>query len=66
MVNDELCFENVPELKCDHEEADTRLIFHTKHVSDNMYANVVIKTPDTDVRIILISLAGDISSNLYM
>ena len=38
---------NVSELFCNHEEADTRLIFHAKHISQT-YEKIVIHTPDTD------------------
>ena len=48
---------DVEALKCDHEEADTRLLFHAKHASES-YSKVMISSPDTDVAIIALSLYG--------
>ena len=37
-----------PTLACNHEEADTRLVFHTKQLSRS-FKKIVIHTPDTDL-----------------
>ena len=41
----------VPELKCSHEEADTRMILHAKHIQ----GPVLIHADDTDVLVLLLS-----------
>ena len=41
----------VPELKCSHEEADTRMILHAHHAG----GTCVIHSDDTDVQILLLS-----------
>ena len=43
-------------LTCDHEEADTRLLLHARHACDELYDKVIIRSPDTDVAIIALSL----------
>ena len=42
------------QLACNHEEADTRLILHTKYCECQGYRNVVILTNDTDVVILAV------------
>ena len=56
--------EEVPDLFCDHEEADTRLLLHAKHAS-SVYSNILIQSPDTDVMLLCIAFAGELSNNLY-
>ena len=56
---------NVSELFCNHEEADTRLIFHAKHISQT-YKKIIIHTPDTDVLLIALGLANKINCTLLM
>lgn len=47
--------EEIKELWCSHEEADTRMIFHSQYIARNtMNANIVIRSTDTDVLIILL------------
>ena len=49
----------VPELKCSHEEADTRMILHAKHIQ----GPVLIHADDTDVLVLLLShsnVLGDV------
>ena len=41
--------EQVRDLFCLHEEADTRMLFHAKHAADQGFTSIVIVTPDTDV-----------------
>lgn len=54
----------VPELTCDHEEADTRIALHCCHAGSS-YLNVAVKSPDTDVAIILLSLMENITPDVY-
>ena len=42
--------------RCDHEEADTRIVVHVQHVLDEGYKQVFVRTVDTDVLVILIGL----------
>ena len=55
----------IPELHCDHGEADTRLLLHTKHATPN-YDGIVIRSPDTDVFILLIGLKSSLDAAVYM
>ncbi|KAK3740844.1 hypothetical protein QZH41_000596 [Actinostola sp. cb2023] len=43
--------DHVPELRSDHEEADTRMILHAKHASSSKQ-RIVIQSPDTDVAVL--------------
>ena len=40
------------ELKCSHEEADTRMLLHATHASQNGYKTTVIVSEDTDVMVL--------------
>lgn len=55
----------VPELKSDHEEADTRLLLHAKHASENGYRAVAIKSPDTDVFVMMAAMQSRITGDLF-
>ena len=44
------CSSAVPELECNHEEADTRIVLHAKHAN----SPVVIHADNTDVMVLLI------------
>ena len=48
------------ELECDHEEGDTRVYLHNKHAVDNGAEQVIVRSPDTDVLILGVSLLADI------
>ena len=41
------------ELECDHEEADTRIIFHLARM--HQHENVLVRSSDTDVMVVLLS-----------
>lgn len=45
--------DEISELQSDHEEADTRILLHAKHASHD-YDHVVIRSPDTDVFVLLV------------
>lgn len=53
----------IEELYTDHEEADTRLVLHANHAAIH-HRHVVVRSPDTDVFILLISLKSSIPSSL--
>ena len=55
----------VVELECDHEEADTRLLLHAKHASDHGFSVVAIKSPDTDVFLLMVAMEQNFSADLY-
>ena len=44
----------VPALQCSHNEADTRLLLHAHHASNNGQQAVVIRSPDTDVAVLAV------------
>ena len=54
----------VEDLTCDHEECDTRVFLHAKHAAQE-HTTVVIKSPDTDVAVIALSLQPDLPCRLY-
>ena len=64
VVDNEVVVEEIQELECDHEEADTRMILHAKQASTN-YSNILIKSPDTDVMLLSISLAQEEVGSVY-
>ena len=55
--------EEIQELKCDHEEADTRIFAHAQHAAE-FVNTVVIKSPDTDV--FVIAIASQLSINAQL
>lgn len=54
----------VDELSCDHEECDTHIFLHVKHTAKD-YQNVIIRSPDTEVAVIGISLKSQLPVNLH-
>ena len=63
-LQDEVVIEEVHELYCDHEEADTRLLLHAFHASLSQ-ESVVIKSPDTDVLILMVGHKHAVAADLY-
>ncbi|XP_065185756.1 uncharacterized protein LOC135816485 [Sycon ciliatum] len=55
----------VPSLKSTHEEADTRLLLHASHAAAAGHANVTIKSPDTDVLVLAVSVTNRIPAALH-
>ena len=49
------CLDNDTLSPCNHEEADTRMFLHVAHAS-KQFSNILIKTVDTDVVVLAISL----------
>ncbi|XP_065682967.1 uncharacterized protein LOC136095951 [Hydra vulgaris] len=67
--NSTYCFRNsictkLPELRSDHEEADTRLLLHCKHDSVS-YVQVILASPDTDVFVSALYHSWFISATLH-
>ena len=54
VTNGATTISHVPELECDHEEADTRMILHAAHGS-RLHDTIVINSPDTDVLVLALS-----------
>ena len=52
----------IPELESNNEEADTRIMLHAQHVSQDFPKNLVL-SPDTDVFIICLSFQPVIDAN---
>ena len=50
-----LSSEPVFELYGNHDEADTRIAFHIRHVSQNGFENIVVRANDTDILVILMA-----------
>lgn len=61
---DTLIVEIIEELTSNHEEADTRLALHASHAS-HYYRHVIVKSPDTDVFVILLAFQLEINAKLY-
>ena len=55
----------VEELKSCQEEADTRILLHTKHASGQDYKSILIVSEDTDVFLLLIAFSNEIPASLY-
>jgi hypothetical protein len=63
--NDEVHCNEVGELKSNHEEADTRLLLHANHAA-RVYHRVIIKSPDTDVFVLCVTMQGTIGKELFV
>jgi hypothetical protein len=57
--------EEVVDLTCSHEEADTRLLLHAAHAAQFHYESVIIHSEDTDVRLLCIAFASQIAVPMY-
>lgn len=55
----------VEELKCSHEEADTRMLLHASHASHNGYQTLLIVSEDTDVMMLSLACCKRINALLY-
>ena len=58
-------WENVEALLCNHEEADTRIMLHAKHISNYEYEGIVIVAQDTDVRLLAIAFSDHKSIPIF-
>ena len=61
---EDVLIEECEELYSDHEEADTRLLLHAKQASRS-HNHVIIRSPDTDVFILLLGHRSAIPTALY-
>ena len=62
-IKDETVME-IPELESNHEEADTRMLLHAQHASQQ-HRKIMISSPDTDVFVICLSFKSNIIADLY-
>ena len=56
--------QEIEELKCSHEEADTRLLLHAKFARKSANS-LVIQSPDTDVLVLCIAKFNDLDCSLW-
>ncbi|KAL8625683.1 hypothetical protein ACOMHN_043958 [Nucella lapillus] len=45
---------------CSHEEADTRMMLHLRHAADEGHTKAFLRTVDSDVAVLAVSLFGDL------
>eukprot|EP00794_Sanderia_malayensis_P012433 gene12433-13718_t len=57
--------EEVPELHCNHEEADMRLLLHANYAA-NVHQRIIIKSSDNDVFLLCIAMQHTIHKELFM
>ena len=55
----------VPELHCDHAEADTRLFLNSMHAAEK-YLNIFLSSADSDVFVIGLFLAQKLPATIYL
>jgi len=58
--------QDVLELTCSHEEADTRILLHVQHAGTCNFPNVVVAADDTDVLMMLLANSSRINTNIYL
>ena len=58
-------WEEIEPLSSTQEEADTRLLLHARHASDDGYNSIIINAEDTDVMILCLGFSMQISCPLY-
>jgi len=56
----------VEDLKCTHEEADTRMILHAGHCGTTGSNAVVVVSEDTDVFVLCVSFSSQVPCSLYV
>jgi len=67
VTDDKVQMEEVPGLFCNHQEADTRLIWHIKHMCDALEdGNIIIRASDTDVLVILLTHSHLLPAHLWL
>ena len=57
--------EEISELFSTHEEADTRMILHAKHIAQYNYEAIVVSSMDTDVRVLCLAFGDRIQVPLF-
>ena len=54
----------MPELCTNQEEADTRMLLHAEHASQNGHQRIAIKSSDTDVEVLACYYQAVISADI--
>ena len=57
---------DISSLRCNHDEADTRMVLHAKSASYLGFERIIIISRDTDVLALLVHFAGDLSKEIWM
>ena len=63
--NDPIVAQEIPELTSDREEADTRVLLHSKHAAGS-HERIIIKTPDTDVFVLCTTKQKAIAKDMFL
>ncbi len=58
--------QEIPELSSSQEETDTRVVLHLKYAVQCGYKSAVVRTPDTDILVILLHHAHSIALTIYL
>ncbi len=59
--------QEVPSLMCSHEDADTRLLWHTNHICETQpESKVVIRCNDTDILVVLLTYVLSFTGHIWM
>lgn len=66
VVDGKVMSEQVEELRCTHEEADTRIFLHAKHAADHGEGTIIIRSPDSDVTILACHFQDQIPARLLV
>lgn len=66
VVGSKVTSDQVEELKCTHEEADTRILLHAKHAADHGESTVIIRSPDSDVTMLACHFQNNIPARLLV
>ena len=67
VVDGQVIRQNILDLNCQHEEADTRIVLHIKHACEEIVLpNIVVRCIDTDVLIILLYHTENIEGFVWM
>ena len=56
----------IEELRSEQEETDTRTVLYLKYAAKFGYKSAVVRTPDTDIFLILLHLANNIPLTIYL
>ena len=66
VVEGKVMSDQVEELQCTHEEADTRILLHAKHAADHGESTIIIRSPDSDVTILACHFQNQIPARLLV
>ena len=64
---DDILCQEIPSLACSHEEADTRLVWHLKHICETYPdGNIIVRSCDNDVLGILLAHVSELSAQIWL